>query len=479
MATAVALAVAGCGGRAGVSGQSGASLLRADTLAFVSIDSDLGSAQWQQTDELLKKFPARAKLLAYLRGELKKNGLTYEDDLAPALGPEVDVAVGDVPASPAFAVMTKPDDADKLKALVAKLNKDESRPAVYREVNGWYLVSQSQAMIDRLLKSGSESSLADEHAFTDAMNEVAGDGLVKAYVNGAQLGRALSAIPSGGAAASGLGLDKLEFLAATLTAESDGVRLSGAGKGEGIQKLPGGGSFAPKLVADIPAGALAVLDFRGGELGSGALQSLRSNPLFQQGLQQLEQKLGVTLDEVLALFRGEVAFYVRPGAPIPELTLVTESSDEQQAFAIVDKLVTHIAALTHAQVSFSTTQQDGVSVKTADFGRFTIQYAAFAGKLVVTSGPSGIRDLRSSGDKLPGDPVYKDARNAAGAPGETSGFLYVNLQDSIRLIAAFLGTRGTNVPSDLQPNLEPLRSLFAYATAEGNVGKLTAFLQLK
>jgi hypothetical protein len=78
LACALAAAlVAGCGGKtgAGVSGESGASLIRADTLAYVVLDSDLGSSQWRQVDKLLRKFPAREKWLAELNGELGKQGL--------------------------------------------------------------------------------------------------------------------------------------------------------------------------------------------------------------------------------------------------------------------------------------------------------------------------------------------------------------------------------------------------------------------
>ena len=93
----LAAGLAGCGGGSAndlsVRLQSGASSSAPMSLAFVAIDSDLGSSQWQQLDELSKKFPGRDKALSQLRQELAENGVDYEQDVKPALGPEVDVAL--------------------------------------------------------------------------------------------------------------------------------------------------------------------------------------------------------------------------------------------------------------------------------------------------------------------------------------------------------------------------------------------------
>src|SRR5919204_366344 len=154
----------GGGGKTGVSGPSGASLVRSTALAFVSIDSDLGSSQWQQVDDLSHKFPGRSKALERLRQELAKHDIDYGRDVEPALGPEVDLAAaaGSTPNATSFVVLTKPDDADKYKELVKKLNASDTsgKPAVYREVNGWYALSDSQAKIDATLKPQAEDALS-------------------------------------------------------------------------------------------------------------------------------------------------------------------------------------------------------------------------------------------------------------------------------------------------------------------------------
>ena len=142
----VAAFVTGCGGGSGGgtgggSTPSGASQVRAGVLGFVSIDSDVGSDQWQQLDTLSQKFPGRDKALSRLKQALTKEDLDYGRDVKPALGPELDLAIvsGGTSSSTKVVALTKPDDPDKFKALVQKLNASDSSgsDAVYREVNGW------------------------------------------------------------------------------------------------------------------------------------------------------------------------------------------------------------------------------------------------------------------------------------------------------------------------------------------------------
>ena len=73
----LALLAAGCGGGPAGSSESGATLVRAGALGYVSIDTDIGSSQWQQVDALSKKFPGRALALSRIESELTKQGLDF------------------------------------------------------------------------------------------------------------------------------------------------------------------------------------------------------------------------------------------------------------------------------------------------------------------------------------------------------------------------------------------------------------------
>src|SRR2546423_3107521 len=118
----------GGGGSTGVAsgatlGSGAAQIVPADAAAFVSLDSNLDSAQWQRVDDLTKSFPARAKLLDDIRSELRKRGLSWQDDVAPALGDELDVAVLGSGKNREYVAYAKPDDVAKLRTLATKLSE--------------------------------------------------------------------------------------------------------------------------------------------------------------------------------------------------------------------------------------------------------------------------------------------------------------------------------------------------------------------
>ena len=314
-------------------------------LAFVSADSDLGSDQWQQLDKLAQKFPGRDQAVAKLQQELTKHGVDYEQDVKPALGPELDLAVVSAGAqsSPKVVALTKPDDPGKFKALVAKLNaKDSSgQRAVYREVDGWYAVSDTQASITQALEGN--GPLADDPAFKEAMGKLSSDALVKAYVDGPRLNALVSQSASqrsGGFDSSSLGLDKLKYVAASASAEDNGLRIKGASSGGPA----GAGDFASELISGVPGDAFAFLDVNG-QGTTDQLQKLKSSPQAAAAIAQLQQKLGVTFDQLVSLVSGEVAFYARQGVGIPELTLALAPQDPAAALATLDKLAAHLAAM--------------------------------------------------------------------------------------------------------------------------------------
>jgi hypothetical protein len=483
---ALALLAAGCGGAttSGSGGSDGATLVRPDALVFVSFDTDLGSSQWKQLDALSKKFPGRDHALSQINHELEKNQLDYNGDIKPALGPEVDLAI--VPSANltdvAVVGLTKPDDAGKFKALVKKLNEqdDSGQPAVYREVNGWYALSDSQAHIDQVLKNG-DKSLSDESVFNDALGKLPDEALVKAYVNGPQFGKLVQKLEQGkgnGLAASTpeLGLTKLDFISAALSAEDDGIRLHGATGGEGSSSLASG-DYESKLIDGVPADAFAFLSFKGGKSVGQMQQQLETNPTFSQALPQLERTLGVKVTDILALLRGELALYARPGGAIPEVSLALTTSDQSAALSTLDKLAARLASYTHAKVS--TSHEAGRTVKTIDFKQFAIRYAGLGDKILITSGLNGIGAYTDSGSKLPDSADFKEAKSAAGMPTSNSGFMYVDLKNALALVESLSGIAGSSLPSEATENLRPLRSFVAWGKSSGNSSTFDAFLEIK
>ena len=480
----LAVGLAGCGGgvaTTSASGDSGSKLVRSDALAFVAVDSDLGSSQWQQLDELSKKFPGRSKALAQLRQGLAENGVDYEQDVKPALGPEVDiVAISGPGANQTSAVaLTKPKDAAKFKALIAKLNAHDqdpsAKPAVYKAIDdGWYAVSESQAQIDAALKGSGGAALSDNSTFKAALEKLPGEALVKAYVDGRQLNELIQAQSQKSASPfdpSTLGLDKLEFVAASTSAESDGIRARGVTSGADV----GGGEFSSKLLDGVPGDALAFLNFRGAGT-TDQLKKLEANPTVVQGLAQIQAVLGVSLDDILALLHNEVALYVRPGAGIPEVTLALETKDQAAALSTLDRLAARLAATTGSQVQPG--KQGDHDIKTVDLGQIAIHYGGLGDKVVITTGVNGIADY-GSGSKLTDSADFKQAKSAAEMPDSTGGFFYLDLKNSIPLLEGLAGLAGQTPPAEVTENVRPLRSFLAWMEGSGSTRTFDAFLEIK
>src|SRR4051812_45581162 len=188
---ALAVLVAGCGGageKGKVSSTAGATMVTAHALAYATVQSDLGSSQWKQVDELSQKFPGRDKAITQLKRSLSDQNVDYNSDVKPALGSEVDFAVvnGTSPSDVSFAALTKPDDPAKFKALVAKMNRDSSTSGgVYREIgDGWYALSQTQQMITRVVETDESNSLAHDPTFNAGLAKLPSEALAKAWVSG-------------------------------------------------------------------------------------------------------------------------------------------------------------------------------------------------------------------------------------------------------------------------------------------------------
>jgi hypothetical protein len=481
----VAGLVAGCGGGGSSSGTggssipAGASLVRAGVVAFVSIDSDTGSGEWQQLDELAHKFPGRDKAIAELKDELTKEGVDYEQDVKPALGPELDLAVVSAGTEESTRVvgLTEPDDPAKFEALVTKLNASDSSgdKAVYREVgDGWYAISDSQLAITSALK-GDQTALADDETFKQAMGKLPGDALVKAYLDGQRVNQLVTkaAAKSGSSlGTASLGLDKLKYLSAALSAEDDGLRVRGASSGGNL----GSADFTSQLIGGVPENALALLDFSGAG-ASDLLDQLRSRPQFGDVAEELEEYLGITPDELTSVLGGELAFYVRPAGLIPEFTLALHPQDESASLAALDKVAAHAAAMTGGQVESYT--QGGHQVKTVDLGQFAIHYGSVGdGKIVITTGLNGVADY-GSGSSLQDSGDFKEAKDAAGMPDSTGDVVYIDIKNLVPLLEGFASLAGGNLPQDVVENLRPLRAFLAWSEGEGDSRTFDAFLEIK
>jgi Protein of unknown function (DUF3352) len=453
--TVAVFAAAGCGGTGGVSGAGaapggGASVTPADAAVFVALDTDLGSSQWQAVNALLAKVPGSDALLARLRQSFEQHSkLSWQNDVRPALGPELDVAV--LPAAsggkPETVLLTQPPDRAKLDALLAKLRQSGAAQPLTTDLGDWTAVSESQAALDAV--DGASNHLADSSVYQEATGTLASDALLTAYANGAEAKQLVSAL--GGTLPSGN--RELVWASGDVVASADGLEVDGHVRADGGTPRQ---SYASHLVDRIPSGALAVADF---QVPSDAGSPSSSSSLLGGALQPLRSALG-----------GETAIYVSPGTPFPAVTLVTRASDPQ---AVLDALQGALSKLGSVAGGGKTGSLNLGSI----LGALQLSHGVVGQDLVVSTSQQAVDAFKGSGQKLADDGVFQEATSAAGMPDRTTGFVYVNLKDALPVVQGLASLAGASLPGG---DLSALRTLTAYGSgADGDSSSFSAFLEVR
>jgi hypothetical protein len=301
-AVAAFVLLAGCGGSDTGSTTDSAAMAPKGSGLYVSVDTNRDGEQWQELEALVDKVPGGRAAFDRLLAELTEDsGVDLEDDLLPALGDELVIVLPGGSASPVG--LARPDDEDKLKDLAQRGDAD----VVFRDVEGWTAVAESEAALDAYEQALERGRLADEASFSEAMAELPADTLVRAYVHGEGLAGALGRAQSsalgrlgslGGLAQGGTpSAASLGTIALALAAEQEGVRIEGSVEQEGLPA-----SFSPELLPKVPGGAFVVATGKGGQgLGEQLRKAIAGN---EEVLRQFEQLTGVSLGELVELFEG-------------------------------------------------------------------------------------------------------------------------------------------------------------------------------
>jgi hypothetical protein len=448
LAAAAAIVTAGCA-NAGASGPGSApggaaSVVPASTVAFAAAAADITSKDWHGLGN------------AALELVQKQSTFTW-NDLQQVAGDEVDVAV--LPGDKGVALV-QPKDPAKLASFAA------AHHVVTRTIGDWTALAKDASTLDTV--ANATTHLSDNNLYLDAMSALPSGALARAYANGDAAGKLFASIPgqlesqllpigakytykpstSNQKSAGFVGVQQFQWLAAALTSNGDGLTLHVvAPHGEltangpprlAVQPIQ---PYAPALVDEIPAGALAVADF---QVPSGGFEMLSQLPkplldLFPGNTLDLPQQLD-------AVFGGETTIYVRAALPMPEVTLVTQPADTAAASSTLDELVKQSPQLS----------------------KLTLHRAVIGGQFVVSTTQQGIDAFRSGGSKLSADPMFLEARKQSAMPERTTAFVYGNLQDALPL----LRLAGVELPQ----SMPKLRTLVAYGAEADGQSTFTAFL---
>ena len=478
---ATALLAAGCGGTTAQPGSGATSIVPASAPAFIAIDSDAASSQWQTINSLASRFPDKQKGVDSIKRDMRKDGVDWEKDVKPALGQEFDVVWLDFENNGDDVVgLTQPKSQAKFKALVDKTNAAAKSPddkVFYDTFKGWAIISPKQAVIDRFEQESSSAAtmLADDKSFTQSMDRLGKDSVVRAYVNGKFL---MGLARKYGGAQVKPYLDKvgtLDWIAARVGVSSEGVGLDtivhgtpgslfrcGCGKAQ---------AFSSKLVGTAPEDALLFFSFHGSKNMFGGLQqnSLLQQPQFRPFTEPLQQ--------VGRLLAGENAIYLRPGTAhspsvpftIPEVTLV--STPDKPGTPVVDRVVKR---LMHAPPQAESV--DGTPVHAVAANGVGLYYVDINGKFVVTDQPSGIRGVKDAHKPLSDNKDFRETKQASGAPDKTWNLVYVNISTSVPY---FEKLAQQHIPADIARNIKPLRSAVEYAASHTHELQVSFFLRIK
>jgi hypothetical protein len=474
-----AVAVAGCGSSGGNSGTGGGTVPETANFApaaaayFVSLNTDVTGAQWHKAGVLLGRFPSSDKLVESFTDELGKSGVTWENDLKPALGPEVGLAAlgvnGDV------VLFTKSPQPDKLETLLRK----PPEPAVTKQLDGWVIAADKASLLAAFEKARDAGTLGGTSAFKDGISRVQTDGLALAYVPGKTINAGATKAARGQPLSSAQitkALGTVQSLAASASAEDQGVRFDIAGS---AANAPSASTFEPTLDETLPAKPLVFIDVSG--LSKALRQALdtyqQQDPKFAEQRAQLEKALGLTLnDDVFPVLEDEsaVGVYGAPsGDALPVTVDVAVKADEAKA----TKLMERVGALLELGGSGKVASVDvnGLHATELTFtGQdISVLWAATDGKLLISTSRAGMAALHDSSGKLAGDGAYTDALSAADVPSTVSLLVYSDLQTAVPFA---IQAGGSSVDAETRQNLEPLRSVVASATQDGDTYILSGFV---
>ncbi len=452
--------VAGCGGGgsagAGSGGGSGgddaAALVPADALAYVTLDTDLGSTQITNASAVLQKFPIEPKLIAQIRSGLASQGVDL-DSLVSSVGPTLGVAVLKVSSKTGVVGFAKPSDE---KAFDAQLSK--AKGAVHTTISGWTVFAQSQAFLDAV--TNRTANLADDASFQAAVATIpgSGDAIARAYASPAALETAMSSANLGSAAPGG----GFRWIAAALTSQDGTFRLEAHVK---ETSAPSSSASKSALLDKIPSGSVLALSLNG--VGSVLPASATTQ------LQSLSAILGVDIAGLIGVFDGPVVGWVRAGTPLPEVTLAAKPSDPVRAASAVSGL---LAKVLPNQKTTSLTV-DGVPLEKIDVGPVALYWGSFDGELLLSDSTAAVSELKSGSGGLADDPVFKQAAQKAGMPDGNQGFVFLNMKDALPMIEGIAQLAGQPLPASIDDNLRPLRSILLYGTRDGDVQDLVVSVE--
>ena len=453
----LAVLAAGCGGG---SSSDPAQVVPADALAYGVANTDTGSSQITSARAVLAKFPFESKLYADVTAGLQKEGIDAKQFVA-SLGPQVAVAAVRAQGTIGAVGFAKPSDAKTFDAVLAK-----SPQLVHETIDGWTVFSEKQALLDAVKNRSGSLAGSDDYSAAFGTLPSSSDALARGFVSGAGIkALGVQAVQSAGSAGVG-GLNvnsfaKTPWVAAALSSSDGALELELHTKKTSSSTSAGSASLA----GQIPSGAIVALS----ESGAGGVVS---NAGITKALAALPAADRAIVTPLLRVLGGPLIAYVRPGTPLPEVTIATKPSNAVAALVSVGVLIRN---LTGGAKPVLTKVDGGSLFKVTVGGAFGIYYGTWNGQIVVTDSPDALAALGGSDGRLTDDQVFEDAKKASGLPDDNN-FLFVDVQDLLPVVDGLAQLAGEQIPPGVEKNLKPLRSVLVYGSRDGDVESGVVYL---
>ena len=127
--------------------------------------------------------------------------------------------------------------------------------------------------------------------------------------------------------------------------------------------------------------------------------------------------------------------YVRPGVPLPEVTLAAQPPHPEKTAAAIGQLLTK---LLHPQSSRPWPRRSTAArSRRSTSARSRSTTASTRGARRHGQRERARRARSGSVGHLTGDDVFKEAKDGAGMPDQTQGFLFVDLKDAVPALSGF------------------------------------------
>jgi len=452
-----------------------ARLVPADALVYVHLSTDPRRAAVRRAVKLAGRFPSFGRLRDSILRRLSVNGDASE--MAHWLGPEAALALLDTSGTIAGSlVVIGVRDEEGARRFLAE-GRGGASPERYRGVRidhygdvmgafvraaggARYVVIGQEASVHQAidLAQGRGRSLADDGEYRSAVAGLPADRVADAYVTGGGVHRLL--VPAGGLlGVVGALLDRpgLQATGVALSAEDPGARLV-------VHALGGSGPyepFTPRLLGDVPQGALAYMGVRGFDRTAARLLAATGEQSSTLG-----RVIAAIPRELITPLQGEVALLLTAQGDRTVLTVLARAGDERRTRAALGRLPGALRKVLprlrtrHATVA-------GVPATVLRSGpAFQLDAALFGGKLVIATAPEGIALLRANRARLKDEEAFRRVVPETGTKVTTVVFLDF---DQLLQLAERTGLNDSRAYRQVRADLTRVRAVgFSSSGRQGN-----------